>query len=65
MIKMIKQTMEKSLAAAIKRHKVGAVIMMELPEESYFEANASSIKLLTSIGFDESLCKLLQTIQNI
>ena len=49
---MANKLIEKSLSAAINRHKKGAVIMMELPEDAYFEANIATVKLLTSKGFE-------------
>lgn len=48
---MIKK-IEKSLETAIKKHKTGTVIMMELPAEAYFEANSATVKLLTGKGFE-------------
>ncbi len=44
--------MKKLLASSLKKHKQGAVIMMELPAEQYFETNISSIKSLTEEGFE-------------
>ncbi len=49
---MANQLIEKSLSAAINKHKKGAVIMMELPEDTYLEANIATVKLLTSKGFE-------------
>ena len=62
---MLKQTIEKSLAAALKKHKEGAVIMMELPAESYFEANSASVKLLTSSGFEGVYVSFHRPFNNI
>lgn len=43
----IKQRLE----GAIKKHQKGAVIMMELPAEGYFEAGSAAVKFLTGKSF--------------
>jgi hypothetical protein len=43
---------ETGLVHAITTHTAGAVLMMELPSEQYFTANASSIKVLTDTGYE-------------
>lgn len=47
---MVKES-KSSLAGALKKHKEGAIVMMELPADTYFESNIASVKLLTSKGF--------------
>ena len=43
---------EKQFAAIIENPEAGNVVMMEHPADSYFEANSSTIKQLTSEGFE-------------
>jgi hypothetical protein len=43
---------ETGLIHAITTHTAGSVLMMELPSEQYFTANASSIKVLTDTGYE-------------
>jgi hypothetical protein len=49
----------------IKKHKGGAIIMMELPEETYLQANLASIKLLTRTGFEGIYISLSRPFKNI
>ena len=62
---MTKQIIKNSLSAAIKRHKEGAVIMMELPAESYLEANLVSVELLTRLGFEGVYVSFHRPFNNI
>jgi hypothetical protein len=43
---------ETGLVHALTTHTAGAVLMMELPSEQYFTANASSIKVLIDMGYE-------------
>ena len=49
---MTQEIIEKSLTEAIQKHEQGAVIMMELPRDAYFESNIFTIKLLIDSGFE-------------
>ena len=44
-----------SLEQVLQKDKQGAIIMMELPADTYFEANSDAIKLLINNGFDLGL----------
>ena len=65
MLKIVKETIKKYLGKAIKKYKYGAVIMMELPVEAYFEANAASVKLLTGKGFEGIYVSFHRPFKNI
>lgn len=54
-----------SLAVALKRHKEGAIIMVELPADSYFESSSDSVKLLTSKGFGGIYISFQRPFKNI
>ena len=60
MVKELKQ-----LSEALKKHKQGAIVMMELPAESYFESNIASIKLLTSKGLGGVYISFQRPYKNI
>jgi KaiC/GvpD/RAD55 family RecA-like ATPase len=62
---MITETVNNSMRDVIKRHKEGAVIMMELPEEAYFEANSTTIKALTSNGFEGIYISFHRPFKNV
>jgi len=56
---------ENELETALARHDKGAVIMLELPAENYFEANASSVKFLTTNGYEGVYVSFNRPFKNI
>jgi KaiC/GvpD/RAD55 family RecA-like ATPase len=63
--KMINDITNNSLIKAIEKHKEGAVILMELPSESYFKSNSSTIKLLTGNGFEGIYISFNRPFRNV
>ena len=55
----------RQLADALKKHKEGSIVMMELPTDAYFESNISSIKLLASKGFGGVYISFQRPFKNI
>ena len=53
------------LTNILKKHKDGAIIMMELPEETYLQSNIASIKLLIRTGFEGIYISLNRPFKNI
>ncbi len=62
---MPRKSIKRSLGDVIKKHKEGAVIMMELPAEAYFETGSSSVKLMTKKGFDGIYISFQRPFENI
>ena len=62
---MVQEIIEKSLLETIKKNEQGAVIMMELPKDTYFESNTDSIKLLTDQGFQGIYISFNRPFENI
>ena len=62
---MINEKVKNSLEDVIKRYQNGAIIMMELPSDSYFEANTASISLLLSKGFEGVYISFHRPFKNI
>lgn len=65
MNKKISEKSTEPFEQAIKRHEGGAVIIMELPVEQYFETNVSSIKALTENGFEGVYVSFQRPFNNI
>lgn len=63
--KISRLTNETPLAKTIKKHKNGAVIMIEHPSEGYFEANISSVGFLTSNDFEGIYVSFQRPFKNI
>jgi KaiC/GvpD/RAD55 family RecA-like ATPase len=59
------EDIKKSLERTMKKYVNGAVIMMELPTESYFETSSSSIKALTNGGFEGVYISFQRPFKNI
>jgi KaiC/GvpD/RAD55 family RecA-like ATPase len=59
------ENIKESLEKAIKKFRNGAVIMMELPTESYFDASSSSIKALMNEGFEGVYISFQRPFKNI
>ena len=55
----------KSFSSALNKHRQGAIILMELPEEHYFEANTSTIKLLIKKGYEGIYVSFHRPFKNI
>jgi len=55
----------KILGKSLEREKKGIVIMMELPTESYFHVNLTSIKYLTSKGFEGIYISFQRPFKNV
>ena len=62
---MINETQKKLLETAIKKHERGAVIMMELPADAYFDKNITSIKILTELDFDGIYISFQRPFKNL
>ncbi len=62
---MANETQKKSLENAIKKHERGAVIMMELPADAYFDKNITSIKILTELDFDGIYISFQRPFKNL
>ena len=60
---MVKES--KQLAEALKKHKQGSIVMMELPTDAYFESNVESVKLLTGKGFGGVYISFQRPFKNI
>ena len=54
-----------SLEQILQKDKQGAIIMMELPADTYFEANSAAIKLLTNNGFEGIYISFQRPFKNI
>ena len=54
-----------TLKETIKKYENGAVIMIELPTESYFEASSSSIKALMNEGFEGVYISFQRPFKNV
>ena len=53
------------LAQTIKKHKNGAVLMLELPVENYFEANSAQVKFLTENNYEGIYVSFQRPLENI
>jgi KaiC/GvpD/RAD55 family RecA-like ATPase len=62
---MAKERIKESFARAIKKHKERSVIMVEVPAESYFEANSDFVKLLTAKSFEGIYISFQRPFKNI
>jgi len=62
---MVNEIIKKSLIEAIKKHENRAVIMMELPTDSYFETNIKSVLFLTKQGYDGIYISFQRPFKNI
>ena len=62
---MVKEVITKSLSAALAKYDKGAVIMMELPTDSYLEANLASVSLLVQNGFEGIYVSFQRPFKNI
>jgi KaiC/GvpD/RAD55 family RecA-like ATPase len=62
---MVEEDTKKSLASVIKEYKKEAVIMMELPTESYFDSNSASVKLLIDEEFEGIYISFQRPFKNI
>jgi KaiC/GvpD/RAD55 family RecA-like ATPase len=61
---MAKADMESAVSEAIDRHMQGGVIMLELPTQEYYEANAASVVALTRKSFEGIYVSLQQPYKN-
>ncbi len=50
---------------AIKKHEEGAVVMVEVPTEAYFESNIDSLKQLLRQGFDGVYVSFQRPFNNV
>jgi len=62
---MAKKPGNVSLEQVIQENKQGIVIMMELPADTYFEANSNTIKLLINRGFEGIYISFQRPFKNI
>jgi KaiC/GvpD/RAD55 family RecA-like ATPase len=62
---MTKESGNVSLEQVIQENKQGIVIMMELPADTYFEANSNTIKLLINRGFEGIYISFQRPFKNI
>lgn len=65
MIDMVDKIVQDLLIDAIKKHETGAVIMMELPTDNYFELNTESVMSLTSINYNGIYISFQRPFKNI
>jgi hypothetical protein len=59
------ELIQTSLEEALKEHETGSVIMVELPTETYFEANMVSAKYLIDNGFEGVYISFQRPFKNI
>ncbi|DAC73083.1 MAG TPA: hypothetical protein DSN98_01955 [Thermoplasmata archaeon] len=62
---MLKDETTKSIEQAIQMDKHGAIIMIELPINAYFEVNSSTIKLLMNQGFQGIYISFQRPFKNV
>lgn len=62
---MVEELANKSLERVIQEGNQGAIIMMELPADAYFDANSDTIKLLTDEGFEGIYISFQRPFKNI
>lgn len=62
---MVEELANKSLEQVIQEGNQGAIIMMELPADAYFDANSDTIKLLTDEGFEGIYISFQRPFKNI
>jgi len=59
------KNVEKHISKVLAKHKQGAVVMLELPAENYFETGADFIKLLANKGFRGLYVSFQRPYQNV
>ena len=62
---MVKELENKSLEQALKEGGQGSIIMMELPTDSYFDANSDTIKQFIDEGFEGIYISFQRPFKNI
>jgi hypothetical protein len=60
-----REIVQTSLAEALKQHDASAVIMVELPTDTYFAVNAASLKFLISRGFQGVYLSFQRPFSNV